>query len=66
MNEIARQISQIGIMPVIKLTYPDRDALPLADVEVFNGLQIFLVKGKQGKKTNKKTTKHSEVVIDRT
>lgn len=38
MNEIARQISQIGIMPVIKLTYPDRDALPLADALCAGGI----------------------------
>ena len=31
MNELQTKISQIGVVPVIKLTNPQRDAKPLAD-----------------------------------
>ena len=30
MDEISRRISEIGIVPVIKLNHPERDAVPLA------------------------------------
>lgn len=31
MNDLQKKIQQIGVVPVIKLTYPQRDAKPLAD-----------------------------------
>ncbi len=40
MNELQKQISQIGIVPVIKLNNPSRDAKPLADALCAGGVPV--------------------------
>ena len=40
MNELQKQIGQIGVVPVIKLTNPERDAVPLADALCAGGVPV--------------------------
>ena len=40
MNELQKQISQIGVVPVIKLNSPTRDAKPLADALCAGGVPV--------------------------
>lgn len=40
MNELQQQISQIGVVPVIKLTNPQRDAAPLSDALCAGGVNV--------------------------
>lgn len=40
MNELQNKISQIGIVPVIKLNNPQRDAIPLAKALIDGGVPI--------------------------
>ncbi len=40
MNELNARISEIGVVPVIKLNFPDRDALPLAKALCEGGLPV--------------------------
>ena len=40
MNELQKKISEIGVVPVIKLTNPERDAAPLAKALCAGGLPI--------------------------
>jgi 2-dehydro-3-deoxyphosphogluconate aldolase/(4S)-4-hydroxy-2-oxoglutarate aldolase len=40
MTEINKKISEIGVVPVIKLTNPERDAAPLADALCRGGLPV--------------------------
>ncbi len=40
MNELQKKISQIGVVPVIKLTNPQQDAKPLADALCAGGIPI--------------------------
>lgn len=40
MNELQKKISQIGIVPVIKLNNPTRDAKPLADALCAGGVPV--------------------------
>ena len=40
MNELQQKISQIGVVPVIKLTNPTRDAKPLADALCAGGVPV--------------------------
>ena len=40
MNELQKKISQIGVVPVIKLTNPQRDAAPLADALCAGGMPV--------------------------
>ena len=38
MNELQTKISEIGVVPVIKLSNPQRDAKPLADALCAGGV----------------------------
>ena len=40
MNELQKRISQIGVVPVIKLNHPKRDAKPLADALCAGGVPV--------------------------
>ena len=40
MNELQNKISQIGVVPVIKLSNPQRDAKPLADALCAGGVPV--------------------------
>lgn len=40
MNELQRRISDIGVVPVIKLTDPIRDAAPLSDALCAGGVGV--------------------------
>lgn len=40
MNELQQKVSQIGIVPVIKLTNPQRDAAPLAKALIEGGVPV--------------------------
>jgi len=40
MNDLQKKISQIGVVPVIKLTNPERDAVPLADALCAGGVPV--------------------------
>lgn len=40
MNQIDRRISEIGILPVIKLNHPERDAAPLAESLCAGGVPV--------------------------
>ena len=40
MNELQQKISEIGVVPVIKLTNPQRDAKPLADALCAGGMPV--------------------------
>lgn len=40
MNELQKQISRIGVVPVIKLSYPQRDAVPLAKALIDGGVPV--------------------------
>ncbi len=40
MNELQKKISQIGVVPVIKLNNPQRDAKPLADALCAGGVPV--------------------------
>ncbi len=40
MNSVAKKIEELGVVPVIKLSYPERDAKPLADALVAGGLPV--------------------------
>ena len=40
MNELQKRVSQIGVVPVIKLTNPQRDAAPLSDALCAGGVPI--------------------------
>ena len=40
MNELQKQISEIGVVPVIKLNNPQRDAKPLADALCAGGMPV--------------------------
>ena len=40
MNELQQKISQIGVVPVIKLNNPQRDAKPLADALCAGGMPV--------------------------
>lgn len=40
MNEIEKRVQQIGVVPVIKLTHPERDAAPLAKALTEGGVPV--------------------------
>ncbi len=40
MNELQKKVSEIGIVPVIKLTNPERDAAPLAKALIEGGVPV--------------------------
>lgn len=40
MNELQKKISEIGVVPVIKLSNPQRDAKPLADALCAGGVPV--------------------------
>ena len=40
MNEIAKKVQSIGVVPVIKLNNPDRDAVPLAKALIDGGVPV--------------------------
>ena len=40
MNELQKKISEIGVVPVIKLSNPQRDAKPLADALCAGGMPV--------------------------
>lgn len=40
MSDVNKRIEEIGVVPVIKLTYPERDAKPLADALCEGGLPV--------------------------
>lgn len=40
MDEITRKIAAVGVVPVIKLNHPERDALPLAKALCGGGIPI--------------------------
>lgn len=40
MNELSQKISQIGVVPVIKLNHPQRDAAPLAKALIDGGVPV--------------------------
>ena len=40
MNVLNRRIYQIGIVPVIKLNHPERDAKPLAEALIAGGVPV--------------------------
>ena len=40
MNEMQKKISEVGVVPVIKLTDPQRDAAPLSDALCAGGVPI--------------------------
>ena len=42
MNNINTRISEIGVVPVIKLTNPERDAAPLAKALAENGFSWYV------------------------
>lgn len=66
MNELNTAISKIGVVPVIKLNHPERDAAPLADVLCEGGLPVaevtFRAAGAAGAiETMKK--KHPDMIV---
>lgn len=40
MNEMEKRISEIGVVPVIKLNHPERDAIPLAKALIAGGVPV--------------------------
>ena len=40
MNELQKKVSEIGVVPVIKLNNPTRDAKPLADALCAGGVPV--------------------------
>ncbi len=40
MNELQQKISKIGVVPVIKLSHPERDAVPLAKALIAGGVPV--------------------------
>ena len=40
MNEMEKRISEIGVVPVIKLNHPERDAAPLAKALIAGGVPV--------------------------
>lgn len=40
MNEIEKKVQSIGVVPVIKLTNPERDAIPLAKALIAGGVPV--------------------------
>ena len=40
MSDVNKRIEEIGVVPVIKLTNPERDAKPLADALCEGGLPV--------------------------
>ena len=40
MNEIEKKVQSIGVVPVIKLNYPERDAVPLAKALIEGGVPV--------------------------
>ena len=40
MNELQKRVGQIGVVPVIKLTNPQRDAAPLSDALCAGGVPV--------------------------
>ena len=40
MSDVNKRIEEIGVVPVIKLTNPERDARPLADALCEGGLPV--------------------------
>ena len=40
MNEIEKKVQSIGVVPVIKLNHPERDAVPLAKALIAGGVQV--------------------------
>ena len=40
MNEMEKRISEIGVVPVIKLNHPERDAVPLAKALIAGGVPV--------------------------
>ena len=40
MDSITKRISDIGVVPVIKLSYPERDAAPLAKALTEGGVPV--------------------------
>lgn len=40
MNEIEKKVQSIGVVPVIKLNYPERDAVPLAKALIDGGVPV--------------------------
>ena len=44
MNELQKQVAQIGVVPVIKLSNPHRDAAPLSDALCAGGVPVAELK----------------------
>ncbi|HIY38438.1 MAG TPA: bifunctional 4-hydroxy-2-oxoglutarate aldolase/2-dehydro-3-deoxy-phosphogluconate aldolase, partial [Candidatus Agathobaculum merdigallinarum] len=40
MNEIEKKVQSIGVVPVIKLNHPERDAVPLAKALIAGGVPV--------------------------
>lgn len=40
MNEIEKRVQEIGVVPVIKLNHPERDAVPLAKALIAGGVPV--------------------------
>ena len=40
MNEMEKRISEIGVVPVIKLNHPERDAVPMAKALIAGGVPV--------------------------
>src|SRR5699024_9065749 len=40
MNEIEKKVQSIGVVPVIKLNHPERDAIPLAKALIAGGVPV--------------------------
>ena len=40
MNEIEKKVQSIGVVPVIKLNHPERDAIPLANALIAGGVPV--------------------------
>ena len=40
MNDLQKKISEIGVVPVIKLNHPERDAAPLAKALIAGGVPV--------------------------
>ena len=40
MNDLQKRISEIGVVPVIKLNHPERDAAPLAKALIAGGVPV--------------------------
>ena len=40
MNEMEKKVQSIGVVPVIKLNHPERDAIPLAKALIAGGVPV--------------------------